>query len=143
MPTIRTATIEDAPAVLSLAEELGYTPTLEAVHGALLASIDDASQTVLVLDEAGICVGWTQVTISKSLTSDPIGEIHGLVVGEGWRSQGFGSHLVDAAEAWLVEQGIRRLRVRTNTVRERAHRFYERLWFDFVKQQKVYEKDLT
>ena len=143
MPTIRTARPDDAPSIRALAEELGYEPTLGVVQAALSDALADPRQTVLVVDEAGVCVGWTQVVVASSLTSDPIAEVHGLVVAEGWRSQGWGSHLMDAAEEWAVEQGVRRLRVRTNVLRERAHRFYEKLWYDLAKQQKVYEKDLS
>ena len=41
-----------------------------------------------------------------------------------------------------LERGLARLRVRSNVIRERAHRFYERVGFEKIKAQAVFEKSL-
>ena len=55
---------------------------------------------------------------------------------------GIGSRLVDAAERWAIRRGLARMRVRSNTVRERAHRFYARLGYVVVKTQSALDKTL-
>jgi GNAT superfamily N-acetyltransferase len=49
---------------------------------------------------------------------------------------------VSAAETWAAKRGAKRLRVRSNVMRERAHRFYERLGYTITKRQAVFDKDV-
>ena len=44
------------------------------------------------------------------------------------------------AEEWAARHGCPRVRVRSNVIRERTHRFYERLGYRAVKSQKVFDK---
>lgn len=64
-------------------------------------------------------------------------EIIGLVVDENYRSFGIGNMLIDYARNWTQAKGIKKLRVRTNIVRQRTHAFYERNGFTLCKEQKV------
>ena len=57
----------------------------------------------------------------------------------GMLDKGIGADLVAAAQKWLQARGIGSLRVRCNAVRDRAHRFYERLGFRLTKSQKVFD----
>jgi hypothetical protein len=50
--------------------------------------------------------------------------------------------MVAAAEAWVLERGLAMLRLKTNAARKDAHRFYERMGFENVKEQIVYVKKL-
>jgi len=61
-------------------------------------------------------------------------------VAEAQRSGGVGAALVAAAEEWARVKLCARIRVRSNVVRERTHRFYERLGYRVVKSQKVFDK---
>jgi len=47
-----------------------------------------------------------------------------------------------AAEQWARVHGFALMRVRSNVVRERAHRFYEREGYARVKTQAVFRKAL-
>ena len=47
---------------------------------------------------------------------------------------------IPVAEAWAVAQGLGKVRVRCNVVRERTHRFYEREGFVVTKTQKIFDK---
>ena len=105
-----------------------------------LAALDDRD-TVFVADHDGACRGWIQLSVVESLESGRFAEIRGLVVAEGERGSGIGAALVGAGEEWARARGCRRVRVRSNVVRERTHRFYERLGYRAVKSQKVFDKD--
>jgi hypothetical protein len=48
--------------------------------------------------------------------------------------------LLAAAEAWAREQGFASMRVRSNVLRERAHRFYLREGYLEKKRQAVFLK---
>jgi PhnO protein len=53
-----------------------------------------------------------------------------------------GKLLLEAAVGWAAEQGYGKLRVRSNVVREEAHRFYEREGFQRIKTQAVFDRKL-
>lgn len=89
-------------------------------------------------EAAGEVAGWLHATTSFRLESPPYAEIGGLVVDEHRRGQGIGERLVRAAVDWAGGRGFAELRVRSNVVREDAHRFYRRLGFASVKTQAVF-----
>jgi GNAT superfamily N-acetyltransferase len=77
--------------------------------------------------------------IANRLAEGRYGEIASLVVDADQRSRGIGAGLVRAAAEWLQDRGMDRMRVRCNSRRERAHRFYERFGFQLTKTQKVFD----
>ncbi len=69
-------------------------------------------------------------------------EVNGLVVAEEQRSLGAGARLLKAAEDWARKHGCPSMHVRSNVIRERAHKFYERLGYEHYKTQKAFRKML-
>ena len=65
-----------------------------------------------------------------------------LVVAEGQRSLGAGARLLAAAEEWARKRGCKGMSVRSNVIRERAHKFYERNGYEHYKTQKSFRKPL-
>ena len=140
---VREARNDDAGAVSDLANAMGYpTSPTEAIarldrvagrqdHGVFVAELPD-----------GTVIGWVHAFVAERVESDPFVELGGLVVASDQRRTGVGRLLVARAEQWCRERGIGTLRVRTNVVRAEAHRFYERLAFQGVKTQAVFEKKL-
>ena len=76
------------------------------------------------------------------LEDAPFAELAGLVVDDAVRGAGVGAALLNAAEAWARSEGFATMRVRSNVVRERAHRFYEREGYERIKAQAVFRKAL-
>ena len=101
-----------------------------------------ADGTVLVAEDAGAVIGWIHVYGIHTLESDAHAEIAGLVVDEAHRNRTIGQQLLGAAETWASEAGYRDIRVRSNVIRERTHRFYEREGYRIVKRQAAFVKDL-
>jgi len=87
-------------------------------------------------------VGWVHVSVSHLLESDVRAEVNGLIVADGQRSAGAGAKLLEAAEAWARRRGCRGMNVRSNVIRERAHKFYERQGYEHYKSQKAFRKPL-
>lgn len=141
--TLRTARPEDASTIAILATQLGYPNTTEEVETRLRDVLARPSSTVLVAeDEDGTVVGYGHVFGAHRVDSDPFAEIGALVVDQGRRSQGTGTALVKAMEAWAIEHGYREIRVRSNVMRERAHAFYDRMGFGRVKQQRIFARSI-
>ena len=140
MIAIRPATVNDAPAVTVLLDQLGYAEDHETIRHRLRELAGRADSEVLVAeDHRRRITGCVHVLIDHRLAEGRRGEITGIVVAANLRSRGTGARLVQAAAVWLQNRGIARLRVRCNTARNRAHRFYERLGFHPAKTQKVFD----
>src|SRR5258708_33133383 len=83
-------------------------------------------------------VGWLHVSTSHLLESDTRAEVNGLIVAEGQRSAGAGAKLLQAAEEWARRRGCKGMNVRSNVIRERAHKFYEVHGYEHYKTQKSF-----
>ena len=139
---IRSAGAGDAAELARLSTQLGY-PMSEGDAGRQLASIADHPDHALLVAPSGDgLAGWLQVSLPRIFESPATAEIAGLVVDESRRGDRLGAALVAAAADWARARGCRALRVRTNVVRERALRFYEREGFGRLKSQHVLEKAL-
>jgi GNAT superfamily N-acetyltransferase len=138
---IHAATARDAPALVELCRQLGY-PVQPGDVRAYLRRRRGPEGSVLLAVQAGRVVGWLEVGVQAALHRGTWAEVSGLVVEEKSRSQGVGRQLLAAAGSWARVHRLSRLRVRTNSVRERAARFYEREGFRLTKEQRVYDVPL-
>lgn len=140
--SIRPARVDDAAALTELSRQLGY-PTDLATMSRRLARVRDArvGEVFVAVDEQAV-IGWTHVVPRLQLEEVPFAELAGLVVADGARGSGAGAKLLQAAESWAAQQGFELLRVRSNVIRERAHRFYLREGYAERKRQVVFEKPL-
>lgn len=87
-------------------------------------------------------VGCVHTMIVTRLAEGTCGEIVSLVTDESVRGQGIGKQLIEESIRWLKEREQIRLRVRCNSIREEAHKFYNHLGFIEKKSQKVFEKNI-
>ena len=85
-------------------------------------------------------IGWAHVAGMRQVVNDPFAELLALVVDGTRRGQGTGAALVEAVSDWAARNGFQTLRVRSNVVRERTHRFYDRLGFERTKSQVVFAR---
>ena len=137
---IRAARLSDSARIAVLTGQLGYPSDESEIRTRLttLGARDDHAFYVAEVD--GEVAGWIGVRTDLSLEGGAYAEIIGLVVDERWRSKGLGEDLVRAAETWARDRGATKLRVRSNVIRERAHKFYERLGYTITKRQVVFDK---
>ncbi|HXE30945.1 MAG TPA: GNAT family N-acetyltransferase [Terriglobales bacterium] len=133
----------DHERMAELAAQLGYPCTGSELAARLEGMNDPGSYAVFVAETSAGIAGWIGLYIFRSVETEPIAEISGLVVDEQQRSRGIGRLLIAAAEAWARAQGSATLSVRTNVTRARAHHFYETYGFENVKTQRTYRKRLS
>ena len=140
--TVREIRLEDAGDVAELSGELGYPvapPDMAQRIHAQLQLRDHVTYLACVDDRA---VGWIDVGITHHLQADPYAEIGGFVVSGEVRSLGIGKQLLARAEQWAAERGLRRVLVRSQIARDRAHRFYLREGYKQTKTSAVFTKEL-
>jgi GNAT superfamily N-acetyltransferase len=140
---IRRARAGDAAQLAQLSGQLGY-PTTAAEIKKRLRRLKPASQNALFVAEsqgAGV-VGWAHVSVTHLVEVGTRAELNGLIVADGQRSLGAGARLLQAAEDWAHKHGCPSMSVRSNVIRERAHKFYERQGYEHYKTQKAFRKEL-
>ncbi|MBU1227201.1 MAG: GNAT family N-acetyltransferase [Actinobacteria bacterium] len=137
---IRPAVPDDAGAVAALTIELGYDPSgMEGRLGAVLGR-SDAAVLVAVVD--GEVAGWIHVHEAHFVQVPSFAAVAGLVVADRNRGSGVGERLLEAAEQWARAGGHREIRIRSNAIRERAHRFYLRHGYRIEKTSLTFHKAL-
>jgi GNAT superfamily N-acetyltransferase len=148
---IRQARRSDAARIAELSGQLGYPATAAQIarrlgklapasrHALFVAEVKDAGSSQGV---AGNLVGWVHVSITNLVEVDTRAEVNGLIVAEGQRSMGAGAQLLGAAEEWARRHGCGSINLRSNVIRERAHKFYERQGYEHYKSQKAFRKSL-
>jgi GNAT superfamily N-acetyltransferase len=140
---IRRARSTDAPRLADLSGQLGYPATAAQLRDRL-RWISPASQNAVFVaeaKEAGV-IGWLHVSKQALLESEIRAEVNGLVVADEHRSLGAGAQLIAAAEEWARKHGCKYMSVRSNVIRERAHKFYERNGYEHYKKQKSFRKPI-
>jgi GNAT superfamily N-acetyltransferase len=137
---VRPCLLADASAVAALATELGYPTGVEQARARIAGLLGRDDDAVFVAEEDGAAAGWIHVHEVRTLESEPMAELLGLVVIGPRRGQGFGKALVQAALAWAAERGLATVRVRSNVVRVDSHRWYQAAGFEVIKTQRVFDR---
>jgi GNAT superfamily N-acetyltransferase len=105
----------------------------EAGYGNFLSSqLDAEGVTVLVAERAGTVVGYVYAGIeprSWKELRDTAGFVHDIVVDETARRTGVAGALMEAAIAWVREQGVANVMLWTAAPNEGAQRLFERFGF--------------
>jgi GNAT superfamily N-acetyltransferase len=141
--TIRRARMADAPRLAELSGQLGYPTTAAEIRKRLLKLKPVSQNALFVADsrDTGV-VGWAHVSVTHLVEVGTRAELNGLIVAEGQRSFGAGARLLAAVEDWARKHGCPGMSVRSNVVRDRAHKFYEREGYEHYKTQKAFRKAL-
>lgn len=141
---IRAATESDAAVLARLSGQLGYPSDAAAAARRLRGIAGHAAGAVYVaVMRDGTVAGTAHVHAEYSMVDEPKAHLADLVVDESCRGRGIGAALLHACEAWVRGQGLTRMRVNSNVVRERAHRFYLREGYTERKRQAVFFKQLV
>jgi GNAT superfamily N-acetyltransferase len=139
---IRRARSSDAARLAELAGELGYPTTAKEIRQRLSRLQPATIHAVFVAEASSELIGWLHVSQNHLLESPVRAEVNGLVVSAAARSQGAGKLLLRAAEEWARKRKCVGVNLRSNVLRDRAHRFYEREGYEHYKTQKAFRKPL-
>lgn len=122
---IRPATIRDTLAIQRLLVQLGY-PDLDSTE--VVDKINEYAKEnyqLLVSETEQEVTGFISLHCFDIFHSTgKIGRITAFCVDEHSRSQGIGIKLLEAAEAFFIQQGCTKLEVTSNNRRTQTHAFY-------------------
>jgi GNAT superfamily N-acetyltransferase len=139
---IRELKLEDAAGVNRLSAQLGYSQSIENTSNQIERILSRNDHAAFVATTNNEVLGWIHSFQTLYLESVPFVEIGGLVIDEKHRSKGIGKALINRVKEWCLQQEIHQLRVRTQTKRFDAQRFYAAFGFNEIKEQKVYQLDI-
>jgi N-acetylglutamate synthase-like GNAT family acetyltransferase len=137
--TLRKAQLSDTHKIAELSNELGYVSDFSDIENRLKAILMSTTDVVFVADSLGEVVGWIHGFYTQRVESDAFVEIGGLVVSENVRKQSVGRFLVLEIANWAEELGCKKVRVRSNVIRNEAELFYTGVGFDKCKTQNVFD----
>jgi (aminoalkyl)phosphonate N-acetyltransferase len=143
LPSIRRLIVDDAEEVAELCRQLGYPSSPEDLRRRIeerSRSVDSIALAAVLNDRIA---GWIDACIERHLQSPASAVIGGLVVRDDARGGGIGRRLCLEIEQWARDKSVPLLRVRSQIVREDAHRFYLREGYRKVKTSVVFEKPLV
>jgi GNAT superfamily N-acetyltransferase len=142
-PAIREIRFEDAETAARLSGELGYPVSTEEMAGRLRARAPLLDRATFVACLGERVVAWIDVGVTHHLQAEAYAEIGGLVVAAEARSLGIGGKLLARAEQWARARSVRRVVVRSQIARERAHRFYLERGYERTKTSAVFSKQIA
>lgn len=139
---IRPVEKQDAPGVKKLAEELGYPSSEEKISEILDTVIQHNDHRMVVVEKENDLVGYIHLVSSLRVGPDPFIEIAALSVREDYRKMGIGKALIEQSQEMADEKGIEIVRIRSNIIRQEAHKFFKQRGFQNLKTQEVFVKKL-
>ena len=140
MTTVREASIGDADGISQVSSCLGYTQSSTEESKKRLEEVLASDTDIVWIYQDGTKIkGWIHLFVALRLASEKFAEIGGLVVDQSHQRSGIGRKLVETAIKWS-EQNNLSLRVRCNSEREGANKFYKSMGFKVQKQQIVHEQ---
>ena len=138
----RTAINSDIPELIRLTNQLGYHIEKNQLTKNLNIILNNKENVVLVAVNSDKLVGWIHAQSRYLIESAPYIEISGLIVDIEFRGLSIGKTLIHYCEKWSSEKEFHEIRVRTNSVRTDAIKFYSRIGFINTKTQHVFKKEL-
>ena len=140
---IRQMEARDLAQVAPLATQLGYPSTESQLEAPFQKLQSSPNAALFVAEIDGQIAGWIQISReTQSLIAAARAEIMALVVDERQRGQKVGAKLIAKAEGWAKQNNLRLIRVRSNVIRERAHKFYQREGYSIKKTWHLFTKEV-
>ena len=131
MPNLsaRPMTQADLPSLEPLLLQLGYGIAPDEVARRLDAVMAAPGHCLDVAERDGRVVGFIHFFARAAIEKPPEVIVQALVVDAGLRGGGVGRHLMQRAEAWAAANGYGSVALGTQTSRDDAHAFYEKLGY--------------
>ena len=131
--SVRRAAEADAAAIAALSTQLGYPSEVGQAAERLHALQEQRDIRAFVAEQGGEVIGFVGLMVFPAFHRDGLhGYVTALVVDEKVRGSGAGRALMQAAEAWFAERGVKRVNLTTGLHREEAHEFYGKLGYTFT-----------
>ncbi|MBL0162523.1 MAG: GNAT family N-acetyltransferase [Xanthomonadales bacterium] len=135
---LRTPTVVDAPALVSLLTELGYSVPEATVLTNIENLANTATDRAWVAESTSGIVGFISVHLIPLFHAPGyLGRITSLIVRSNARGNGVGGTLMHQAQDFCWGSDCERIELTSGDHREQAHHFYEQLGFQVQSRRFV------
>lgn len=141
--SIRPAQKEDCSGITDLTNQLGYPSTFEKINEIMDLVLAHDDHKIFIAKTDNTIVGYIHVIHSMRIGSNPFVEIAAFIINESTRGIGVGSSLIRETEKWASGLGLNDIRIRSNIIREEAHKFFQNRGFQNIKTQEVFLKQIS
>jgi len=127
MVCIRKASLEDAPALVDLTHQLGYTINLQALSDNVKAYLGESDRSLFVAALEGFVVGYIALDVAQTFhRGGKHMRVVSLVIDRLHRGRGIGKLLLQKAEERAKQQGCWVVEVTSSSRRQKegTHDFY-------------------
>jgi N-acetylglutamate synthase-like GNAT family acetyltransferase len=138
--TVRSANKDDCSGIAHLTNQLGYPSTENKIREIMNLVLSHKDHQVFIAEKENTIVGYIHLIQSIRIGSNPFVEIAAFIIDESSRSIGVGSSLIGESEKWASTLGLKDIRIRSNIIREEAHKFFQNRGFQNIKTQEVFLK---
>jgi GNAT superfamily N-acetyltransferase/uncharacterized membrane protein YphA (DoxX/SURF4 family) len=139
---LRLARPADAAALARISDQLGFPLDEEGARMRLKEALGGPDHALLVAESGGRVVGLMELKRLRLFTSRRQVEVVALVVDHDERGRGIGTRLLQEAEQWAKDLRCSKIRVRSQTIHERAHSLYRRSGYEEISTHLLFEKQL-
>jgi GNAT superfamily N-acetyltransferase len=139
---IRPAVTDDCSGITTMTNLLGYPSSEDKVCQILEMVIKHPDHQIFVAHAENQVAGYIHLVCTIRMGSEPFVEIAALFVHEAFQSKGIGSALIKEAVNWTLAKDHQIIRIRSNIIRKKAHKFFIRNGFENLKTQEVFLKKL-
>lgn len=140
--SVRPMTQADLPSVEPLLAQLGYDIAPDEAAHRLAAVVAAPGHCLDVAERDGRVVAFIHFYARAAIEKPPEVIVQALVVDAGLRGGGIGRHLMQRAENWAADNGYPSVALGTQTSRDDAHAFYERLGYQIAATSHLMRKDV-
>ena len=127
--SLRAMTQDDLPSIEPLLVQLGYDIERDEVARRLATVMACPGHCLEVAERDGRLIGFIHFFARAALEKPPEVIVQALVVDAGVRGGGIGQQLMRRAEEWAADNGYTSVALGTQTSRDDAHAFYERIGY--------------
>jgi GNAT superfamily N-acetyltransferase len=140
---IRSARLSDAKKIAELSTQLGYPVSKHKMTKLLMKVVKQKNQRIFAAELDGSVVGWLEIFLPLSILNAGKAEIGALVVDHRCRGSGVGTALINKAHEWALKRHSPFIYLRSNIIRNKAHKFYHRTGYKVIKTQYVFRKQFA
>lgn len=140
---IREADLDDVEGIYLLYKDvMGYDYPIEKMKMMLQIVKKDQCNYAFIAVEQMQVVGVIEVVVKYSIHKDAYLIINTLAVLSQYQGKGIGGRLLNYVETFAKERGLSHLTLGSQCQRTKAHQFYIKHHFQFIKDHKIFEKHL-
>jgi GNAT superfamily N-acetyltransferase len=140
---VRSAKLSDAKRIAELSTQLGYPVSKHKMTKLMMRVVKQKSQRIFAAELDGNVVGWLEIFLPLSILNSGKAEIGAVVVDHQFRRSGVGTALMNKAHEWAWKKHCPFIYLRSNIIRNKAHKFYHRTGYKVFKTQYVFRKQFS